>query len=188
MGIPARVCVLVVPMPMVIHLLVKALSAAPAKRNIVPLGKLRHRARWWARCIMLGAGFTRKKLYFHHQGQFCLQVPQWCWGTFGLETMGGDLGVTTTLQVSAPSSCLSPSALGFAIAAAAVGHLGRWGPGPPWPWQHRTGQGSSFIQGGESSSVANNLISVSCLAMEKSHVVRGSKNRLSKTSNHICRC
>lgn len=33
---------------------------------------------------------------------------------------------------------------------------------------------------GESGSVANNLLGVSCLTMEKSHVVRGSKNRLGK--------
>lgn len=39
---------------------------------------------------------------------------------------------------------------------------------------------SGAVRGGESSSVAINLISISCLTMEKWHVVRGSKNRLGK--------
>lgn len=59
----------------------------------------------------------------------------------------------------------------------------RWevGTGALAAWQHRTDPRSSeAVRGGESSSVANNLISVSCLTMEKSHVVRGSKNRLGK--------
>lgn len=55
------------------------------------------------------------------------------------------------------------------------------GAGGPVAWQHRTDRrNSEAVRGGESSSVANNLISVSCLTMEKSHVVRGSKNRLGK--------
>lgn len=95
MGTPAKVCLLAGPVPSVGASPVKALSAAPgwaAKQNFVPLGKPRHRARWWTRSIMLGPGFTLKVLCFDCLGQFCLQVPEWCWDTFVPPLSVGDCG------------------------------------------------------------------------------------------------
>lgn len=57
---------------------------------------------------------------------------------------------------------------------------GRGASAGPVPLHRADRRRSGAVRGGESSSVAINLISISCLTMEKWHVVRGSKNRLSK--------
>lgn len=97
-------------------------------------------------------------------------------------SLDGDLAVTTALAGAgpAPSNGLSPLACHscrrrIQCPRRDVGARG------PVARQHRTDRRSSeAVRGGESSSAANNLINVSCLTMEKSHVVRGSKNRLGK--------